>query len=474
MHMRQRSMHRIGMRSGCAAGLVALLVMVTGCGAFSTPEGGSVTIESAPEPGAKIYIAGEEIGETPFVLNGLPPGRIIVNLGREGYKPTSEMVEIPRRGEETTQVITLRPLQAYLSVESNPPNAEVTLVGIGSLGQTPIVNRPIPAGDRAYTVQIENYRSEDNEFYAETDFRYQFTHSLRPMPSQLRIVSDPPFATIWVNDEERARITPAEFELVPGLYRIAVHTEGHIMGEEIVELTPNENRELTFELEPGSAPRGMILIPEGEFIFGVREGSPDERPQQTMYLPAFYIDRYEVTNSQYREVFPNHSFPEGEENHPVTGISYRMAEEYARRVGKRLPTEMEWEKAARGTDGRQYPWGNTFRPEFVNSSEQPPSREAELRAVGQFQGGASPFGVMDMAGNAYEWTSSWYGPYPGNEEIKTEYGQIYRVLRGGSYLTGRFDVRVTRRHFNLADATRRDYGFRCAMDVEEEEEESSR
>ena len=452
--------------------LIAVFATVTlaACGSFRAPEGGSVMIETEPEPGATIFIAGTEIGQTPYLLEGMPPGRLIVNVGREGYKPASEMVEVPRRGETVTQVITLRPLQAYLSVESDPPYAEVILEGIGTLGQTPLVNRPVPAGDHTYEIRLENYRSEENAFTAETDFRYQFTHSLRPMPGRLRITSEPPLASIWINDEERASRTPAEFELVVGLYRVAVHTEGHIMAEEVVELMPNENLELSLTLEPGNAPRGMVLIPAGEFIFGVNEGSPDERPQQRIHLPAFYIDRYEVTNAQFKEVFPNHPIAEGMENHPVTGVSYRLAEEYARRVGKRLPTEKEWEKAARGTDGRNYPWGSTFRREFVNSSEQPGGVDPELRAVGQFRGGVSPYGVMDMAGNAYEWTSSWYGPYPGNEDIKTEYGQIYRVLRGGSYLTGRFDVRVTRRHFNLADATRSDYGFRCAMDAEEEAE----
>jgi formylglycine-generating enzyme required for sulfatase activity len=466
--MRHPRMRGIGVMAFRSAVLMACVAILAACGDFRAPEGGTVLIESAPEQGATVFIAGEPVGETPFVLEGMPPGRMIINVGKSGYKPSSEMVEIPRRGEQATQTITMRPLEAFLSVESTPPGAEVTLEGRGVLGQTPMVNRPIPAGENSYEIRLENYLPETNSFNAETDFRYQFTHSLRPMPARLRIVSNPPLASIWINEDERASTTPAEFELATGLYRVAVHTEGHIMAEEVIELGPNDQRELEFALEPGSAPRGMVLIPAGEFIFGVNEGSPDERPQQRIQLPAFYIDRYEVTNAQFRDVFPNHSFAEGMENHPVTGVSYRMAEEFARRVGKRLPTEKEWEKAARGTDGRQYPWGNTFRMEFVNSSEQPASRDAELRAVGQFQGGASPYGVMDMAGNAYEWTASWYGPYPGNEDIKTEYGQIYRVLRGGSYRTGRFDVRVTRRHFNLADATRGDYGFRCAMDVPED------
>ena len=109
-------------------------------------------------------------------------------------------------------------------------------------------------------------------------------------------------------------------------------------------------------------PPGMILVPAGEFFMGSNdsEAEPDERPLRRVFLPAFYIDRFEVTNRRYQEVKKDHRFPAGEEELPVTLVLKREAEEYGRLTGKRLPTNAEWEKAARGTDGRTYPWGDSF------------------------------------------------------------------------------------------------------------------
>ena len=205
----------------------------------------------------------------------------------------------------------------------------------------------------------------------------------------------------------------------------------------------------------------MVTVPEGEFIMGVDGGSPDERPRRKVILPAFYIDKFEVTNLDFAKVFPNHRFEERTGMFPVSNVTWEQATAYAQAVGKRLPTEEEWEKAARGTDGREYPWGNTFDPQLCNANSGP--RSAPTR-VGQFRPGASPYGAMDMAGNVYEWTSSWYQPYPGNEVVRDDYGQVFRVLRGGSFSTDRFGVRAARRHYDRVDNRRMDYGFRCAMD----------
>jgi iron(II)-dependent oxidoreductase len=244
---------------------------------------------------------------------------------------------------------------------------------------------------------------------------------------------------------------------------VSLKVRGFIEAERSIILGPNEQQTMEFELNVGNAPPGMVLVAAGEFTRGVNNAAPDERPQATIELAAFFIDKYEVTNEQYQAVVPTHAFPKGQENFPVTGLTYDMAEDYAAVLGKRLPTELEWEKAARGTEGRRWPWGDDFDSQLCNSAS---GGTLELREVGQYPGGNSPYGCADMAGNVFEWTSSWYQPYPGNPDVTKDYGEIYKVLRGGSFKSEPFDVRCARRHFDKKDVVKEDYGVRCVMDIE--------
>src|SRR5204862_5785806 len=155
------------------------------------------------------------------------------------------------------------------------------------------------------------------------------------------------------------------------------------------------------------------------------------------FVPSFYIDRTEVTNAEFKRFRPDHAFAPGEEDRPVTNVTYDEAAAYARWAGKRLPTDEEWEKAARGTDGRRYPWGNAWDASRVAPRAHRPGAPdrpiAEKRAnvcsafpsrvspAGSRPAGASPYGCLDMAGNAWEWVQ---GFYQGNAE--------QRILRGGA------------------------------------------
>jgi iron(II)-dependent oxidoreductase len=294
------------------------------------------------------------------------------------------------------------------------------------------------------------------------DYRYTFPHEFIPKDARLSIFSRPTGAKIWIDDELQIQTTPAKFELAPADYSVKVHAKGYLMGEENVTLGPNEERGIELVLKEGDVPPGMVLIPAGRFLMGVNGASPDERPLRQVEVNAFYIDKSEVTNEQFKAVFPQHTFPKGKQLFPVRGISFKQATEYAQAIGKRLPAEEEWEKAARGTDGREYPWGMEFNKDFCNFDD---SEAGDVMKVGRFKLGASPYGCLDMAGNVYEWTSSWYQAYPGNADVTKDYGQIFRVLRGGSYRSDRFGVRCARRYYDRMDAVRDDYGLRCAKDV---------
>ena len=235
------------------------------------------------------------------------------------------------------------------------------------------------------------------------------------------------------------------------------------------------------ESAPGEEPLSseMITIPAGPFVRGTENGGFDERPQRTIHLDAFAIDRYEVTNHQYQQFvlatghrkpgLPSRYAKSGAKvrgiNQPIVYVSWDDADGYCRWKGKRLPTEAEWEKAMRGTDGRLWPWGDSEQPDGANWARVQDGHEASAR-VGTFQSDKSPYGVMDGAGNVMEWVADWYDEIyykssPDRNPPSPEYG-TYRVLRGGGYTTSGGDVRITSRSKMMPDFRDETIGFRCA------------
>lgn len=424
-----------------------------------------VTIASVPEA-ASIYINNVPSGQTPQTIERGPGERLLVVLKREGFKDAKELIEVPDSGDLEIS-LELEARVGYINITSKPDHAKVYLDGEVLLGVTPLVRKAVPVGVREFEFRYENYETVTETKEIREDFQHSLFADLRAESGEVTIFSRPTGAQIWINERLQEKSTPARFELRPGEYNFTVHLKGYVMAEATHVLNPNEEVQLELEMKPGAVPRGMILIPAGEFIMGTDGGPPDERPQRKEFVDSFYIDKYEVTNAEFKEVFPSHEFEDGFESFPVTGVTWKKATEFAAAVEKRLPTEAEWEKAARGTDGRLYPWGNAFNKELCNSGA---TYNAHLKSVGSFLAGASPYGVMDMSGNAREWVSDWYDAYPGNEDVTVEYGQVYRVLRGGSYLSPQYDVRCASRSFDRVEEAKRDYGFRCAKDVIESPE----
>lgn len=447
-------------RQAAVGALLCLSIGLAGCGGSREPAGASVTIESEPT-GASVTIKSEVRGITPITLKGLEPGKVTVLLKLDGYERTYEQVDL-KLGDNGTKTIPMKRLTGLLTVRSEPEGAEVVLSSGEVLGKTPLLNVSLPTGPYTYTVRHPDYLPSEKSFEVEEGLPYEFHHALTPIQSTLVVMSRPTGASIWVDDEMKAEKTPARYKVNPGTYTVAVQRGGYLLSDQVVTIGPNQEAKVDIEMQPGEAPEGMLLVPAGPFLMGQNGGAPDEAPQREVFVEGFYIDRYEVSNLEFQKVFPKHTFSEGQQNFPVAGVSFNQAAEYASRVGKRLPTEAEWEKAARGTDGREYPWGNSFDKSLCNMEESGAGKPVQR---GNFLLGASPFRCLDMAGNIYEWTSNWYEAYPGNEVITKDYGQVYRVLRGGSCLSQRFEVRCARRHFDRMDAARKDYGFRCAKDL---------
>jgi len=212
----------------------------------------------------------------------------------------------------------------------------------------------------------------------------------------------------------------------------------------------------------------MALIPAGRFLMGnyKNEGFESEPLIHEVHLDIFYMDKTPVTNAEYEKFDPGHKrcWEDEGDDHPVVNVSWYEAYMYALWAGKRLPTEAEWEKAARGTNGRIYPWGNEFDSKKCNTSE---SKIGKTTPVTNYKGmGESPYGCLDMVGNVLEWCADWYGEdYYKNTTDRNPTGPskgIFRVLRGGSWCLDKNDAICTRR-FNAEPNYRRNYiGFRCA------------
>jgi len=219
----------------------------------------------------------------------------------------------------------------------------------------------------------------------------------------------------------------------------------------------------------------MVEIPAGPFIMGNNNGRQDEAPAHEVDVPAFEIDKFEVTNADFAQFVEATDYQtdaektglsrtwrdaaEGKDNHPVVYASWNDATAYCKWVGKRLPTEAEWEKAARGSDERLYPWGIEYDPNKVNGQD---SGIRGTTAVGSFADGASPYGVLDMAGNVWEWTADWYEAYPGSSYQSPYYGEQFRVVRGGGWFETADFLRTTTRNATSDTAANDDLGFRCA------------
>jgi formylglycine-generating enzyme required for sulfatase activity len=254
----------------------------------------------------------------------------------------------------------------------------------------------------------------------------------------------------------------------------------------------------------------MVSVPAGNFTMGSAAGSSNQKPQHTVFLDAYYIDKFEVTNAEFEQFMAaggytmqafwsdagwswrtggGHTQPAtwgsdanrcgpGWPGFPVNGVSWYEAEAYANFAGKRLPTEAEWEKVARGTDARSYPWGEGIDNSRANYSGSGDPYESGTTPVGFYDGrlhpsppfqttdSPSPYGAYDMAGNVWEWVRDWYSAtYYGSSPDTNPPGPISgtsRVLRGGSWSDEASYLRCAQRYYNYPTSRYSYNGFRCA------------
>lgn len=267
---------------------------------------------------------------------------------------------------------------------------------------------------------------------------------------------------------------------------------------------------------PSGLEVAMVFVPSGSFLMGSEDevAAEVEGPPQSVEVGAFWIDRTEVTNAQFASFVADIGYVttaekegsgwvhvgdqwqlttgadwqhptgindslSGRANHPVVHVSWEDAAAFCAWREARLPTEVEWEKAARGTDGRVYPWGNVFDGRYLNYCDQNCAfgwQDGQVNdgyeytaPVGSYApAGNSPYGVQDMAGNAWEWTASWYQPYEGSVATDNLFGEVEKVVRGGAQDVSFRNVRVTTRSHFAPTVRGINLGFRCAADVPDE------
>ena len=363
-----------------------------------------------------------------------------------------------------------------------------------------------PLPDYAATLSVEATQTQ-SVFAAQTQvIEAQLTEEAGVIETAIAVETqvkmDEDIATAIVIVTQIAQETQAAYETEVA-FVIALETEQAQATEtQIVQLTlaamatPTPSFEVTMRNIDGME---MVFVKQGNFSMGARyDDDPardDEMPMHTVYLDSYYIDRFEVTTSQYakylnanplgKKWMPSNNVSHmtnvngywqgepGYEDHPVTNIIWRGAMDYCNWVGGSLPTEAQWEKAARSDDERRYPWGNEFKsvPIRLNFYDAEYSFMDDgyvmTAPVGQYPEGMSPYGVMDMGGNVWEWTADWFAPlYDKREGKLTEnplggVGGDGKVLRGGSYNSSFLDFRTTERR--LSDDPIEDLGWRCVI-----------
>ena len=314
--------------------------------------------------------------------------------------------------------------------------------------------------------------------------------------AKIQITTTPAQATVYLDGTAQTEQTPCTLTVDLGIMRakmveVGVSLAGYkdAVRDVTLERGKTAGMELTLEMKAPELPvdpanieqthvnlkdgAELVLIPAGEFTMGSAHGvgGPDEHPAHKVYLDSYSIYKNDVTVAQYRKfceatgrtmpVAPDWGWID---NHPIVNVTWDDATAYAHWAGAALPTEAEWEKAARGTDGREYPWGNDW--DAAKCSNGVATNPRKTSAVGSFPAGASPYGVLDMEGNVWQWCADWYGDdYYKDSPLRNPIGPdtgTMRVLRGGSWCNGiTVGFRAAYRDRGIPIYRGGDGGFRC-------------
>ena len=490
----------------------------------------------APEPIEDGYITGAELGlylktEVPKYNRGQNPQYGKINnpkLNQGDFVFVLPREAPPPPGDALSTIATL-------NVTSTPSGATVYLDGI-VIGKTPMRGYQIDTGvRRVKKVEIQlalsGYRNHVRQAMLKGGQNVPLTIRLlklevpKPLPTlaTLQVTSTPSGASVYLDGTAVGKTPLYGFEVETGTTRekrveIGVEFPGYNSQVRGVTLKGGQEVPWDVQLEKQArpqaaampAPTEMVLISAGEFQMGSNDSQAhdDEKPVHTVYVDAFHIDKYEVTNAQFKAFvdanpqwrknriprgyhdgaylshWNGNDYPSGKGNYPIKYVSWYAAMAYAQWAGKRLPTEAEWEKAARGgLVGKTYPWGNA-----IHSANYGSQGVKTTLPVGRYA--PNGYGLYDMTGNVWEWCLDAYkkyfyarsqhqNPLAGEttlREVMTNYQNVTtsRVLRGGSWGSSARDSRVSNRTRNTPSGTSFNIGFRCARAVTQGGQEAPR
>ncbi len=451
---------------------------------------GGLSLTTSPE-GATILIDGREFGAASPALDlrNLPAGRHAVRAELAGFHPLELDIDV-EGGRVAARKLTLKAIGfGALCVESNPAGAKVFVDGeaVGITKEALTVER-LREGKHKVTFVLEGYEPYEVELAVLAKDVTTHTAALKALPGSIELTA-PKNAAVWIDGERRGAGAQTFANVAPGEHRVRVFDV-----ERVVKVEAGKAAAASFTLKD----LGLVRIAAGEFTLGSDAGHADAQPAKRITLSAYLLDRCEVTNRQYRrfledvkaggdEAWRHPDQPAGKdhtpgtwtakgtltEEWPVLGVDWFDAYAYSRWAGKRLPTEAEWERAARGAGGFAYPWGNEG-PSSGETRANLGNRDGGTggpRTVGSYPSGASAEGVFDLIGNAWEWCADWYAAdayasAPAENPRGPASGRS-RVLRGGSFGTHAFEVRgFDRASGETVGEPKRTVGFRCAVDAE--------
>ncbi len=422
---------------------------------------GTLRVNTRPA-GAEVLVDGDPKGKSPITIPNVEAGDHTVTLSLKGYSAINKVVTV-ENGRAVDVAEAFAELSGGLEVNTQPDGAQVYVDGEFK-GPTPYRQPLLKSGSHTVKVMLKNYQDEEKQIEVAANRTERVDLILKGLPGKLVVTSTPDGAAVYVDGSEKGKTLwtgPAE----AGMRKVAVKLPGFKNGEKEILVRPGQSAAVDFQLEEGKSAEGdMIEIPPGNFLYG------DDKKQVS--LPAFKIDKTEVRVAAYAKCVQSGkcsspgtgqycNWGKSDQNdHPINCVNWNDAKAYCEWAAKRLPTEQEWEKAARGTDGRTYPWGEQeptcdrvimdLDTDFGNENEG--CGKNGTWPVCSKTAGNSPYGLCDMAGNVWEWTADWYTV------------NSTRVLRGGSWnfvdsspfrAAGRLDDNPAGRFSG--------FGFRCAQ-----------